>query len=421
MIAPPGSDSSLKTLAHSYLERLSGYGLIELGIVAALESAALGALTPVFPLYLKNIGATPEVIGLFFAVFYVALATGEFGWGILGDRIGIKVPLMIGTALAGVTTAGFILTRDINLLYVINFLRAIGTSALFPTARGHIGSTVPLKSKATFMAYYATIQSLGRILGTFFGGLLGDRDMTYVFILSGIFLIAATAVAVRFFRSEVFKVKKTEPMVEESTNPPARFNRVALVNLVVLGLTISLFNFSFTVRNSFLPLYATGTAGASVAEVGYLFTAWGVVSLVCTLPLGRIADRLGFRATMVAGHLILAVTMAAFAFANSFFLLMLIMIVNSLSNCLFRPASSARFSQLMSRGRQSTAMGILGVFEDVGSIIGPGISGFIWERPNGPFTAFLMSAGCAGLGAFLGLVKLKERKASRKVASPTTV
>ncbi|MFH0847085.1 MAG: MFS transporter [Chloroflexota bacterium] len=412
MKPPPTGAKSLKDTARSYSQSLASYGLIDIGLVAALETSALGMLTPVLPLYLKDeIGALPEQIGLTFTVFFIALAAGEFGWGMLSDRIGIKIPLMVGTMLAAITTAGFVLTKNINLLYVINFFRALGTSALFPTARGHIGSTIPLRSKATFMAYYMTLQSLGRTVGSFFGGIIGEQSMEMVFIIAGLALIAAFTVTSLSFKSDVFKVKKPEP-AGDTSDPPARFSRSALMNLVILGLTITMFNLTFTVRNSFLPLHAVDAASATVAQVGYLFSAWGLITLICTLPLGHLADRLGYQRAMTIGQLILAVTMAGFAYAHTFTFMLLIMVVNSLSNCVFRPAAAARFSQLMPRRRQATAMGILGVFEDVGNMIGPAVAGFIWGGVNGPALTFLLGSACATLGAGLSLVKPRGQKSS---------
>ncbi len=402
---------SVKARTQRLLASLASYGLIDIGLVAALETSALGMLTPVLPLYLRDIGASPEVVGLLFTVFYIALATGEFGWGMLSDRIGIKRPLMAGTLLAAITTAGFIITRDIKLLCFINFFRALGTSALFPTARGHVGSTVPARSKATFMAYYITLQSLGRTVGSFLGGVIGDRSMKAVFIIAGGTLLAAHIAASLRFKSDIFKVKKAGYSVGETADPPPlRFSGSSLMNLAILGMTITMFNLTFTVRNSFLPLHAVAAASATVAQVGYLFTVWGLITLVFTLPLGHLADRLGFQSAMTIGQLILAATMAGFAYAHTFTLMLLIMVLNSLSNCIFRPAANARFSQLMSRSRQATAMGILGVFEDVGNMIGPAVAGFIWGGPNGPAITFLLGGACAALGAALSLLKFRGKK-----------
>jgi len=292
----------------------------------------------------------------------------------------------------------------------MNFLRALGTSALFPTARGHIGSTAPLRNKAAFMGYYMTVQALGRTIGSLVGGLVGERSMPLVFYLAGGSLLAATVVATVRFKGNVFKPKlKSMDSAPSPASEPIN-GRGYLLNLSLLGFMIALFNLSFTIRNSFLPLHTEASAGLNVAESGYLFTAWSLVSLVCTLPLGHFADRIGLPKAMAIGQIVLAVTMVAFAYANSFILFMLIMIVNSFSNCIFRPAASARFSELMPRSRQAEAMGILGVFEDVGNIFGPFIAGYLWALPSGPALSFITGGACALIGMLLGMIRLQKKR-----------
>jgi MFS family permease len=143
-----------------------------------------------------------------------------------------------------------------------------------------------------------------------------------------------------------------------------------------------------------------------------LSTISAIVSLFLTLLGGRVGDRLGWKTAMTTGLLSLAVSMTLFAYADSYLFFIVAMVLSALSSCLFRPSASARFSDLMSARRQATAMGVLGVFEDVGQIIGPSIGGILWTSTLGPVSTFLLGTVCGLGGAVVNLMLSKKRKTS---------
>ena len=75
---------------------------IELATVIAvmgLGVLAISMLGPVLPLYLTSIDVSPDVLGLMFSIVMVGMVFGESSWGWVADRVGLKLPLITGTAL----------------------------------------------------------------------------------------------------------------------------------------------------------------------------------------------------------------------------------------------------------------------------------------------------------------------------------
>jgi MFS family permease len=116
---------------------------------------------------------------------------------------------------------------------------------------------------------------------------------------------------------------------------------------------------------------------------------------------------------MTTGMLGLAVSMTCFAYAGSYLFFIVAMVLSALSSCIFRPSASARFSDLMSARRQATAMGVLGVFEDIGQIIGPSIGGILWTSSLGPQSTFLLGTVCGIGGAIINLMFSKKRRTAK--------
>ncbi len=392
--------------ARNYVSELASYGILDLGLAAVLMMMVQGMLQPVLPLYLTAIGATPDKVGYISTMFFVALAIGEFSWGSISDRIGCRWPLVIATIIAAVSTAGFLFTTSVPLLYLCNFGRGLGISAIFPLSRGNIGASVPAKSRATFMAAYITLQATGRTVGTLFGGLAGNESLRFV-LGAAAFILISTSVIVYFRLKNVFIGRKKNAaasgvaIVEDNT-------RHSLTDLFVLGAIIALFHLPFSLTNTFVPIRGNDF-GWSVFEVSLLSTISALVSLFLTLLGGRIGDRLGWKTAMTTGMIALAIAMTSFAYAGNYTYFVIAMVVSALSSCLFRPAASARFSDVMSARKQATAMGVLGVFEDIGQIIGPFAGGILWVSALGPSSTFLLGTACGIAGAGINFIFSKRK------------
>ncbi len=410
MKSPPEAKESAVARARQYISELAGYGILDLGAAAVLMMIVQGMLTPVLPLYLKSIGVTPDKVGYIYTFFFIALAIGEYSWGALADRIGVRMPLSTAAAIAAFATAGFLFTKSIPLLYLCNFCRGLGISAIFPLSRGNIGASVPARNRGTFMAAYITLQAGGRTIGTFFGGLAGSESLRLVLGIAAAILICSSIYV--FFRLKGVFIGRSRTKTAVSPEPAAapRTNR-SLFQLFAVGAAIALFHLPLSLVNTFLPLRASA-AGANVLEVGLLFTISAVVSLLLTLPMGHLGDRLGWKNAMTIGLFGLGISMTFFAYAGTYGFFVLAIIGNALSSCIFRPAASARFSDLMSQNKQATAMGVLGVFEDIGQIVGPSIGGILWESSFGPPSTFLLGAFCGVGGAVMGLMRFKGKKAA---------
>jgi MFS family permease len=404
---------SVMTKARSYIDELHGYGILDLGLAAILMMMVQGMLTPLLPLYFTSVGATPDKVGYISTMFFIALAIGEFSWGALSDRIGVRIPLTVATAIASIAVTGFLFTTSLPALYALNFLRGLGISAIFPLSRGNIGASVPAKDRGTFMAAYITLQATGRTIGTFFGGLVGNESIRFVLgIAAAILILTSVLVYIRLkgvfigrSRAKAAAALPADPIPSETSA------KGSLAPLFGLGVIIALFHLPFSLVNTFVPLRGS-SFGWSVFEISLLSTISAIVSLFLTLLGGRVGDRLGWKTAMTTGLLSLAVSMTLFAYADSYLFFIAAMVLSALSSCLFRPSASARFSDLMSARRQATAMGVLGVFEDVGQIIGPSIGGILWTSTLGPVSTFLLGTVCGLGGAVVNLMLSKKRKTS---------
>ena len=142
--------------------------------ILGLGVLAMSVLGPIMPLYLTSIEVSPEILGLMFAVAMVGMVIGESSWGWVADKVGLKIPLNMGTFLCAGVVLLFIVTEKVPAIFLIFFFWGIVRSALIGPCRGYIGANAPPLRRATFMAIVAAMLAASRSLGALPSGFIVD-------------------------------------------------------------------------------------------------------------------------------------------------------------------------------------------------------------------------------------------------------
>lgn len=371
---------------------------------------AMNIMRPILPLYLTSIGVSPKILGLMFSTAMVGMVFGEVSWGWVADKIGVKLPMSVGTIICGLITLFFAFTHNIPSLFIVFLFWGLARSALFGPGRGYIGAAASPSKKAASMAIIAVLLSASRSLGALPSGFIADTwGYRFVFFAAcGVALIGG-GVLVIGLRGTRWVALKPVTAPSSSTNKPSLKSVLSICRpLAHQCLVAALFFLGFGMLGTFLPLLATQLVGGiSATEVGFLFAIAGFVSMLLGIPLGMLADRAGKKKLMILGLLISGIALAGMAFAKSYLWLTIFVTGHSVGMAMFSPASMGLLSDSVPSQRQSTAMGAYGgLCEDTGIIAGSAFGGLIWSA-WGPQATFLTGAIAAGLGVVLSLVLIK--------------
>lgn len=376
-----------------------------IGLIAIMSLGVLsvGILSPVLPLYLTSIRITPEILGLIFSVATVGMVIGETFWGWVADRVGVKLPLSMGTFVCALSVFSLVLTQNIAALFAVFFFWGLVRSAIFAPIRGYIGAKAPPLKKATFMAIVAVAMSAPRTLGALPSGFMADNwGYHSVFwasagfaLLAGLIMLAGLAKIPwrKSAPSTILPTSVGEPLFQYQKLGFRSFTPICLVTVLqFLGLGILM---------TFAPLLATQVVGVQATEVGILFAVFGLTGMALSIPMGMLADRFGKRMLMMLGLVVSAAAMMGIAFAQSFPWLVLFAVVYGLGTVMFTPAVLGLLSEMVPSHQQSTAMGLYGgLGENLGIVVGSALGGFAWST-LGPQPTFLIGALASGLGAVI--------------------
>ncbi|MCW4053263.1 MAG: MFS transporter [Candidatus Bathyarchaeota archaeon] len=123
-----------------------------------------------------------------------------------------------------------------------------------------------------------------------------------------------------------------------------------------------------------LPFYAQ-TFQAGSAALGILVASFAMMQFVFAPLLGRVSDMIGRKPVLMISILISSISFMLFAFANSFFLLLLSRIVAGMAT--ETAVAQAYIADITAEDERAKGIGRLGAAFGVGFIVGPAIGGVL--------------------------------------------
>lgn len=359
-------------------------------------------LTPILPLFIAEKGVDTQTLGLLFSTLMLGFGVGEIFWGWFADRADLKILLLMGTVISGVVISGFLFAQSLLTLFVVFFLFGLFRSPMPIASRWYIGVHAPRHLKASFMALFGAVIALTQSISGFTSGLIADigsyRDViTLAACISGLIGIVLIG---SFKKLDFRKIAKHEITDNKEEENPGRRNRKVIQSVIGLGLLAVLFFISYSIVNTFVPLFASDIHETSSTGVGVLFGVSGLVSFLVVIPLGRLADKKDKHTLIILSLILVAISVTGMATSKDYFMLLINLGIFSFSFSMFMPTGMALISESVPSHRQGIAMGVYGLFEDVGAMIGPAIGGFLWVT-WGPKSPFLAAGLISVVGAIL--------------------
>jgi MFS family permease len=386
------------------------------------STLALGFLLICLPLELRELHATPNQIGLTLAMFGFGMFAFEMVWGVLGDRIGYRIPLVLSQLLfAGCIV---LLSRaDTIVLIAIGYFAASGMLvAAGPLARSYLGTALHSRLRATGLALLTAQWVIAEAVGSGAGGQLIEHfPIRSVLLASAVLPVVSALLALWVFKGYSHsKHVDSWTADDEARMEEARGGGSVMRVLMVTASMVLLLQIGAGGELALLPLLVTAHLHLSAANAGAAMLVAGVVGGVLLVPGGMASDRWGRKPTMIAGGLISAVGFVVYATAGAFGQVVVGVVIRALGAALIWPAATAWIAESMPRRRHAFFMGLFGEFENAGVTIGPILGGLAWSLAGiqSAFYAYAAAALLAAIIAALAVGRSPKGLSRSSVAVP---
>jgi MFS family permease len=372
--------------------------LIVIILISAAGGFAQELLSPVLPLYMRDVGLSDQNIGLTFSVMMVGIALSELFWGWAVDRVNLKIVLILGTVAYGLMILALRIPKTLLPFLVVMFLYGFSRSPLYIVGRWYMGVHAPENIKAqafaVLMVQYSLTQSLGGFSSGFIVEALGFQNTIWIAaavpLTTGFLIIAA---------GRWLHFRKPEPDQEsmEDGESASTLGNARLITLYLGSFGVIIF-ISLGVLVAYLPLLASDVVHLAPSQIGILFGLRGIIMGVLTIPLGKLLDKVGKSVFIPIGMVVVAFSMFTVVISRDYTMLLISILLYAIGTGLYFPSVSAILAESVPVTRVGTAMGIYGLLEDVGWMIGPAVGGLLlnyWTIQS-PFVF-------GGIMAFLGV------------------
>jgi MFS family permease len=235
-------------------------------------------------------------------------------------------------------------------------------------------------TRGEMLGWYSSSTLAGRTIAPLTGGIVISyfASSAGLFQYQAVYLIAFAAAIPVFILTLVYREEHREsPGIIGVTQFRQSFTKffsdrylraTALVDMATY--------FSFGAFETFLPIFLVAQ-GFAVYEIGLVFSIQ-VVLIALTKPFfGRVADRIDKRKQILAGVVLMGLSVGAIPFLSQFWEFMIVSILTGLGISLSTVATAAFVADVCGKKQLGASMGALSSIMDIGHSGGPLVTGIV--------------------------------------------
>ncbi|WP_068270002.1 MFS transporter [Aldersonia kunmingensis] len=349
--------------------------LVSAGFVIAL---GYGIVAPALPQFALSFGVGAAAASALISTFALMRLLFAPVSGRLVQRLGERPVYLIGLAIVSLSTGACAFVSGYWQLMVFRSLGGIGSTMFTVSSLGLVIRISPPRIRGRVSGLYATSFLLGSVGGPLVGGALAGLGLRAPFAIYAVALLIAAAVVYFALRNSGLvapaAAHDVKPMTfRDGLAQPAY--RAALTSSFANGWAL------FGVRMAIVPLFVVEVLDRDTAIAGLALTVFALGNALVLFPAGRLSDRFGRRAFVVAGTAISGVATAVVGFSDSLPVFLVLCLIAGLGSGLINPAQQAAVADII--GSQARGGPVLAAFQmatDVGTVVGPICAGLLAQK-----------------------------------------
>lgn len=344
---------------------------VAIWIATFVGMAGIAMVSPLLPIFAKEMGASGIWLGLAFSGFAISQTLLIPFVGKLSDKYGKKIFIAAGLAVYAVISVGYAYAPTYQVLVLLRVISGVGTAMLLPSVFAYIGELSPPGHEGRYMGLLNVAFLMGFGIGPALGGIIKDTFSTdATFYAMGLLSAAAFVIILLFLPGRTLAEKQSS---EDEERVP--FSVILRDNTVRGILSFQLvWALTYGAVLSFLGVLMTTRMGSTTTQVGITLSIRAAVNGVFAYPFGYLADRVNRRVMVTIGAVVAASGIFLIPWVGSFGAMLALFAIVGLFESLTVPAVNAI---TVEKGREFGMGAVMGIFNmamGAGLMIG-GIAG----------------------------------------------
>ena len=232
--------------------------ILLLGALAALGPMSIDMYLPAFPAIQSSLKTTPAMLSATMATFFVGLCLGQLFYGPLSDRVGRRLPLLVGVSIYLLASLGCLLAPSIEVLLLMRFLQAFGACSGMVVGRALIRDLFEPAEVSRVLSLVMLTMGVAPIVAPILGQVLAD-----ITGWRGLFgFMAGFAVLV------ALAIVRLLPADSSSSVAPQRSSLLRRFGSVLMDRRFLAFALSGTLIQGGLYAYLSGSSALFMGQLG---------------------------------------------------------------------------------------------------------------------------------------------------------
>jgi len=377
------------------------------GLTSFLTDTSVKMVYSVMPMFLMSIGASKTSLALIEGIAESTSALIKALSGFWSDKIGKNKPFMlIGYGLSALIIPFYtFVVTPMHVLY-LRFIERFGKGIRTAPRDSLIAGSVINGETGRSFGLQKAMDNSGAIVGPLLAfALLSSLPGNFrlIFLLAGI--PALLAIFVIIFGIREAKKSKYELFTRfHFKDFPAKY-------YFLLGIV-----FVFTLGNSTdaLLLVKANEVGVKVALIPLVYLVTNAVSVLASIPIGSLSDRIGKEKILIIGYIIYAVVYYGFGITSSLGVITTLFALYGLYSAATDGIQKAFISDLVDKNKKGTGLGIYNALLGITLLPASLIAGLLYDKVNSSIP-FYFGAATAFVSAILMVIFIfmNKNKASK--------
>ena len=350
---------------------------------------------PFLPIHTLELGASNTVLGIVIASYAIGQMLLRIPVGIASDLIGRRRPFVLTAFIASsIGALGLMFAPSPFVLFLARSLTGVAGAGWVAITILYISYFDSSKTDRA-MSWVLFVNAFGIVVATFVGGIIGEFYggvstffAGFVSGLIGTILILLIKEPRQLNRAAV----SWTDFLRVGRNP--LLLRISLIGILVHFVT-------FAVSFSFVPVYAV-SIGATEFQNGLIAGAMFVFSAVGNLATPKLAEKFGYRNTLVCGLFIIALSVAVIPLLDSPVLIMVSQAAGGLGRGMSQLILMTLVVLVVPGATRTTSMGIYQALYAIGMFAGPVAAGLVADF-SGVLNVFWVCAVISFISCVIGV------------------
>ncbi len=388
-----------------------------------IDMVGFGIVIPVLPLYAEHFHATPLQIGWLTGIYSGMQIIFMPILGRLSDRSGRRPVLIV--SLAG-TALGFLImgwAQSLVFLFVARIIDG-ATGGNIATAQAYIADISTPENRSRSMGIIGAAFGLGFTFGPMIGGVMSHISYGAPFYFAAA-LAAVNVVLLYFILPESLSAEyRSKPHQRTKLSEVFQHGHGRLFGTIVATYFFSITGFA--IMTTLFALFTQRHFGFDARQTGYVFGFIGIISVILQGGLiGRLIKMFGETSLARTGLLLLALALALLPLVPNVPALLAVCAALAIANGLVNPTLNGLASQMIDRGWQGRALGLMQSAGSAGRLIGPLLGGWLLmfdlAKPISFYARTPFFAGAAFLLVAFALALSVRKPGADQIPSPVPV